>query len=694
MQNKNLIKYKASILNVFLLMSLLFMVVKGTHAQNTPNWESLSATSLEKIANSNQHDTIRVEALYYLLFEVFYTTSDINRCLSIGDKVFNISNAINYKKGIGHANFIYGCINLAQNKNADTTILYFQKALELYSETNNLKNYTRTVRNIGTTYNLTSNYEEAHRYFQEAYTLAKKHSFRALECNLLMDFGVLFNKMGNEDKSIEYNIKALDCTTTTKDSLKIVAISNNIAESYLNRHQVDKAIYYLEKYLDIGKKLTNVYPAYVGFNFATLADAYFQKKEYSKSKKYAKEAEKLNNSSNTELSIYILRIKMKLAFEAKEYSKAIEFAQNGIEISGESISYSIDFYEYISKSYAALGNYQQAYDYSQSFKMLSDSGRVIENLNTIQELETKYEVQQKDVENQLLKAEQKVAQKNTRNTTIIAIGLLIGLLLALGWSYAVYQANQQRKRMNMELEHKIQERTQELHNANKELQQANYELKAFNHIASHDIKEPIRNINSFVGLIQRGIPDEIKSNLDFHFKTIKRNTSQLYTLVEDFSKYTTLSREQVLNLRDVDLNVVTQSLQDNFQEFLEDKNGKIINYGLPILHTSPSMIYVTLKHLVENGLKYNNSERPTVEISYQSTDNQHQIIVSDNGIGIEKEYHERIFEMFKRLHERGAYKGSGIGLAIVKLMVEKLNGTISLESEKGKGSRFMIELPK
>ena len=110
------------------------------------------------------------------------------------------------------------------------------------------------------------------------------------------------------------------------------------------------------------------------------------------------------------------------------------------------------------------------------------------------------------------------------------------------------------------------------------------------------------------------------------------------------------------------------------------------------MKSSPSMLYVALKHLVDN-LKFNNSETPTVELSYQLTNDKHQIIVSDNGIGIGEEYNERIFEMFKRLHDRAAYKGSGIGLAIVKLMTEKLNGDIIMESEEGKGSEFMIELP-
>jgi light-regulated signal transduction histidine kinase (bacteriophytochrome) len=100
-----------------------------------------------------------------------------------------------------------------------------------------------------------------------------------------------------------------------------------------------------------------------------------------------------------------------------------------------------------------------------------------------------------------------------------------------------------------------------------------------------------------------------------------------------------------------------------------------------------------LTNFIETGLKYNQSPIPTVENSYHPTETHHQIIVADNGIGIEEQYHKRVFEMFKRLHNRGEYEGSGIGLAIVKLVIEKLDGTIEIESKVGKGTVFKILLP-
>jgi signal transduction histidine kinase len=110
---------------------------------------------------------------------------------------------------------------------------------------------------------------------------------------------------------------------------------------------------------------------------------------------------------------------------------------------------------------------------------------------------------------------------------------------------------------------------------------------------------------------------------------------------------------------------------------------------------------MVLKNLIQNKLKFNHSEVPTVEIQYYKTvtakgsgQAHHQITISDNGIGIDKIYHEKIFEMFKRLHNRGAYEGSGIDLAIVKLSVEKLGGTVKLKNKEGKGSRFVINIPQ
>ncbi|MFK7947454.1 MAG: ATP-binding protein [Saprospiraceae bacterium] len=106
------------------------------------------------------------------------------------------------------------------------------------------------------------------------------------------------------------------------------------------------------------------------------------------------------------------------------------------------------------------------------------------------------------------------------------------------------------------------------------------------------------------------------------------------------------------------------------------------------------MIYTILKNLIENGIKFNKSETPTITLRSKTHETYKEIIIKDNGIGIDAAYHEQVFKMFKRLHNRAEYEGSGIGLAIVKLLADKLGGTIRVESELGKGSTFTLRFPQ
>ncbi len=275
-------------------------------------------------------------------------------------------------------------------------------------------------------------------------------------------------------------------------------------------------------------------------------------------------------------------------------------------------------------------------------------------------------------------------QLRSRNHAFIALGVF---LLILGIVIFLWQQNRQRKRYNHILERKVAERT-------KELEQANYELLTFNYIASHDIKEPIRVISGYASLIHKQLPADLKEKFGNHFSTIKRSTKQLYTLVEDFAYYSTLSKNAEIKKESVNLNQLLENVQATLQESIKRYSGTIIVDNLPTIHSSSTFLFTAFKNLVENGLKYNESETPTIHISYNTSETQHQITIRDNGIGIKAQYHSQVFDMFKRLHHRGQYEGTGIGLAIVKLVIEKLDGQVKIESEIGKGTSFVVILPK
>jgi len=168
---------------------------------------------------------------------------------------------------------------------------------------------------------------------------------------------------------------------------------------------------------------------------------------------------------------------------------------------------------------------------------------------------------------------------------------------------------------------------------------------------------------------------------------------QLYTLAEDFTAYISLSKTSAFQLKTVELQELMQRVIAIVQPLIEQKQGEVHMEALPPIRSNDSLLFIALKNLVENGLKYNESAAPRVEVCHRQVSGYHLITVTDNGMGIEPAYQKQIFQMFKRLHSRDVYEGSGIGLALVELAAQKLDGRVELESTLGEGSTFTLYVP-
>ncbi|MFT6740167.1 MAG: signal transduction histidine kinase, partial [Paraglaciecola sp.] len=229
--------------------------------------------------------------------------------------------------------------------------------------------------------------------------------------------------------------------------------------------------------------------------------------------------------------------------------------------------------------------------------------------------------------------------------------------------------------------------------SNKSLQESNKELERFAYIASHDLKSPLRNIVSFVNLIERRYSDRLDEDGNDYLKIVKTNARQMHHLVEDILEYSQTNKKEFqrekVDLVKILLEITTQ-LQSNEgyvpSEVLFDK--------IPLLNADAATINQLFRNLIENGLKYNDKDLPAIRIKFLRRKKQLYFKVSDNGIGIEQEYQKSIFEMFRRLHNQSTYRGTGIGLAICKKIVDLYDGRIWVTSKKGKGSTFHIVFPE
>ncbi len=244
---------------------------------------------------------------------------------------------------------------------------------------------------------------------------------------------------------------------------------------------------------------------------------------------------------------------------------------------------------------------------------------------------------------------------------------------------------------NEELEKRVKQRTRALEASNQELLKKNKALERFSHIASHDLKEPLRNISSFSSLLRRRMP-HVEGDTKQFLQIIQSNARRMYNLIEDILEYSKMS-SQPKNLESISIQEILREVEGDFANHLRNNNAQMVYEGLPRIKGDRTQTYLLFKNLVENAIKYNASECPLVRIEYESLETKHRFTVIDNGIGIPEEYQEHIFGMFTRLHDRSKYEGSGLGLSICKEIVQKQGGKISVSSNADRGSCFTVILP-
>lgn len=244
-----------------------------------------------------------------------------------------------------------------------------------------------------------------------------------------------------------------------------------------------------------------------------------------------------------------------------------------------------------------------------------------------------------------------------------------------------------------ELEFRVKERTAELAKTTHELKRSNSELEQFAYVASHDLQEPIYVIQGFVDTIQEQYASVLNEDMSFLLQRIQIAAQRMRSLVEgllEFSRVGTRAKP----FEEVDLNQIIQEILMELELRIKENHAKIEVAKLPKIQADRIQMRQLLQNLIGNALKFRRKDTsPEIKIDSNSNEQLVEIYVRDNGIGFEKEYAEKIFVPFQRLHTRSEYQGSGIGLAICEKIVARHGGKIFAESVENQGSTFTIQLP-
>ncbi|MGN6510057.1 MAG: hybrid sensor histidine kinase/response regulator [Chitinophaga sp.] len=261
----------------------------------------------------------------------------------------------------------------------------------------------------------------------------------------------------------------------------------------------------------------------------------------------------------------------------------------------------------------------------------------------------------------------------------------------------------EQKMINQLLENRVNERTQELQRANRDLAASNHELQQFAYVASHDLKEPLRKIQVFGNLIHGKFGTEQQEAVQYLGKIIS-SADRMNRLITDVLDYSKLSITEKFHFTDV--NHIIREILDDMELLVREKCAEIFVHPIPPLKAVPGQMRQVFQNILSNAVKFSREgvtpqirihaervSRLSADAPAQKEGPYCRITVTDNGIGFDEVYLDKIFVIFQRLHGRNEYEGTGIGLAIVKKIIDTHGGLITAASEEGKGSTFILVLP-
>lgn len=481
--------------------------------------------------------------------------------------------------------------------------------------------------------------------FFEAIKLLKEEGDSAFLVDAYDAQGYAFFLQGKYSEAIEYAKMALDLCIVLKDCESESNIQSNLSEYYLALHDFSSG----KKHLQAALKRIEEHPGEVSKEI-----------EYNV---YRNQAYILMNEGKIEEGEQLARQVLDYAMKYKDPYLLRETNKMLIDYA------------------AAKGDFEKAFALQQNFMNELDSLHEMQLVLNHDRNQTLLNIGLRDKEYQLLGAK----LYSQRVITWSAVGLIV---LLLGLLSALFFLHRQSKQFNMKLKKEVARQT-------KELRISNEALERFAYVASHDLRTPLRNVISFIGLIQRRLKDHNDSDLNSFIQYAKDYANHMNRLLNDILDYSKMGERKVMATpAGIDLNQIMEKVFPMVKDKLREKQG-ILEVGLlPHVNGDETSLIRLFQNLVENAMTYNNSDTPLVSVQLHSVDEGYAVFcVSDNGIGIDPAYHEKVFEMFTRLHNMEQYPGTGLGLAICKRIVNDLGGEIWLDSSEGEGTSVFFSLP-
>ena len=665
--------------------------------------------------------------------------------------VLTTANSYSYKDlnlSLFYANI---ALEKAQKANDNRTLFDVQRAIGFIYEDNTMvqkaieayENAIKTAEILGdtalsTVYNdlaivnrKNSNFRAAYGYYDKTILHAERIKDTLMIASSYHGWGQLYKEVGIYDRAIEFFLKSLSYSEKSNSYIDVIVSHNDISDAYLRAKETETALHHVEKAYQLAQNYYKSYPEQEDavMQLASVINRYgnilLERKNYAQALSKYEEALAIYNKLSYKLyiarclmsiaNVYILQndfTKAEIKFsECLKYEKlflksdltelyykigTFHILRKQTQKAEEAFKKSLDISsKYDLKEFAQKVNYQmfllclnnhenaKALIYLDNANALSDSLYNTAKTRRTAEIEFKFDIEKKENEIQSFKLRENDLQIRQSRLLMMA-GLILFAMIVL---FLVYSIHTRGKNLRA-----LQQKNEEVELQYRKLEESNEILSQFAYAAAHDLKEPLRSIGSYIGLIQmrhgKNLPDDAKEYMTFVNNGVKR----MYSLLTDLLDFSQVISQQPGN-DEVRPNDILNDVEDNLRSAIEAKDAKIVyQNNLPSIQMNRLHLTQLFQNLIGNALKFTDKP-PIVKVNAIEENGNLILTIEDNGIGIKKDYSSKIFVLFQQLNKKGQFEGTGIGLTICKNIVEKYNGKIWFESEENVGTKFYISLP-
>ena len=666
----------------FVLVFVFLLCIKqSSHAQDR------YLDSLEKRLKIVTSDTAKITINNLICFKL--SRKNPRLAIKKGSENILLAQKNNFLLGECIASRCLGIAYVSLSK-LDSAEIFMEKALSMSRKINNKKQEASCLTTIGNLYIEQYKNKEALVVYLASLKILEEIGDKEGLSVALINMGVLNDRMHNYDEAAKYCLKSIKLAEERKDYHALEVGYHNMGVIYTYKDDWKNAKIYFERSLALYPRNQDKKSALHALH--NLGETCLFLKEYQNARKYLDESLKyaieLEDVSEQVIAFAGLS---KLEKALKDGQKSVAFAQNALETAkkGEAIYTLSISYEALFEAYQLTKNYEQALKYHILLKDANDSLFNLEKSKQVQELQTKYEVDKKEVENALLKKQKDLKDLRIKRQMFIIVSSLIMTGLVVFLSIMLYRSSKKEKYINTVLENQ----KVELQTKNDLLEEVNGIKDRLFSIISHDLRAPLSSLKSLLTLLNDKTLSE--AEVTTLFPKLTKEVGYTSDLLDSLLHWAKSQLHGIhTNPKKIDMKALVEENISLLSSIAEQKNIELTNEigENVIVLADEDMTRTILRNLVSNALKFTKANGH-IRVSAQTLTEGVEVSVEDTGVGMSQEILSQLFK--GNITTRGTKneKGTGLGLMLAKDFVEKNGGTIRVESEVGKGSKFIFTLP-